>query len=68
MEPIMRAIRRESDSIRRLRKFHVAGLAGAIVAALSTVPFDLHDAMIHIDDDAQFIAVFACNSLAYLPT
>jgi hypothetical protein len=65
MESTMRSVWRERDSIRRLCELHVAARVGAIVAA--TVPFHLHDAMIHIDDDTQFIAVFARNALSDLP-
>jgi hypothetical protein len=47
--------------------FHVAGLAGAIVAGLSPVPFHFDDAAVHHDNDTQIIAVFAGNALSDLP-
>jgi hypothetical protein len=48
-------------------ELHVAGLAGLIIASLTSVPFHLDDAAIYFSDGTQIIATFARNTLSGLP-
>jgi hypothetical protein len=52
---------------RRLCELHVGPYIRTIVAGPSLLPFHLHDAPVHADDDAQIAAVLARNALSGSP-